>query len=104
MRGPVTALGYALLSLLARELLSGYDIARYMQVPVGFFWQARHSQIYPELARLEAQGLVTHQVVEQRDRPDKKLYSITGAGHAALRQWVTEPTADPPVRNELVLK
>jgi DNA-binding PadR family transcriptional regulator len=33
------------------------------------------SQIYPELARLEKQGVVTHQVVEQHDhRPDKKVY------------------------------
>src|SRR3712207_7997506 len=43
-----------------------------MRARVGFFWQARHSQIYPELARLEEGGLVTHHVVEQSDRPDKK--------------------------------
>jgi DNA-binding PadR family transcriptional regulator len=34
----VTTRGYALLSLLAREPLSGYDLARSMRVPVGFFW------------------------------------------------------------------
>jgi len=50
-----------------------------------FFWQARHSQIYPELARLEEKGLVTHQVVEQQDRPDKKVYSVTDSGLDALK-------------------
>jgi DNA-binding PadR family transcriptional regulator len=45
-----------------------------------------HCQIYPELAKLEAQGMVTHHVVEQHDsRPDKKVYEITEAGREALR-------------------
>ena len=56
----MTTLGYALLGLLARRALSGYDLAREMKRPVGYFWQARHSQIYPQLARLEALGLVAH--------------------------------------------
>jgi DNA-binding PadR family transcriptional regulator len=75
-----------------------------MRRPVGYFWQARHSQIYPELARLEAQGLVGHQVVKQQDRPDKKVYAIAEAGREALRAWVTSEMDEPPVRDELVLK
>jgi DNA-binding PadR family transcriptional regulator len=75
-----------------------------MKRPVGYFWQARHSQIYPELGRLEAQGLVAHQVVEQQDRPDKKVYSITDSGREALRVWVASEMDEPPVRDELVLK
>ena len=80
----VTTLGYALLGLLAREPLSGYDLAQRLKGRVGFFWQARHSQIYPELGRLEAAGLVRHAVVEQQDRPDKKVYTIAEAGTVPL--------------------
>lgn len=105
MRKPdVTTLGYALLGLLARESLSGYDLAQRLKVPVGFFWRARHSQIYPELGRLEAMGLVTHRLIEQQDRPDKKLYTITDAGRAKLRDWAMAPLAGPTPRDELVLK
>jgi DNA-binding PadR family transcriptional regulator len=100
----VTTLGYALLSVLARRPGSGYDLARELKRPVGYFWQARHSQIYPELARLEARGLVAHHVVEQDDRPDKKVYAVTAAGRAALRAWVTSELDEPPVRDELVLR
>ena len=50
-----------------------------------FLWQARHSQSYPELARLEGEGLVGHRVVERQDRPDKKVYEITGTGLEALK-------------------
>jgi DNA-binding PadR family transcriptional regulator len=97
-------LGYALLGLLAREALSGYDLTRRTRERLGFFWEARHSQIYPELALLEEEGMVTHRVVEQQDRPDKKVYSITDAGLDAMKGWVVEPPGPRPTRDELVLK
>jgi DNA-binding PadR family transcriptional regulator len=99
-----TTLGYAILGLLAREPLSGYDLASRTRERLGFFWQARHSQIYPELARMEESGLVSHQVVEQQDRPDKKVYSATEVGLDTLKAWVAEPPAPRAVRDELVLK
>ena len=100
----MATLGYAILGLLSREELSGYDLTGRMRERVAFFWEAGHSQIYPELARLEERGLVTHRVVEQRDRPDKKVYEITPAGLDALKEWVTEPPTPRAARNELVLK
>lgn len=97
-------LGYALLGLLARGEQSGYDLTQGLKDPVGYFWFAGHSQVYPELARLEASGLVRHQVVEQTDRPDKKVYALTTQGSAALITWLENPTAVPRKRDELVLK
>jgi PadR family transcriptional regulator AphA len=98
-------LRYVLLGLLAREPLSGYDLKLRMERRVENFWSARHSQIYPELARLEEGGYVTHRVVEQKDRPDKKVYEVTDAGFEVLREWVTEPPSPLRTgRDELVLK
>jgi DNA-binding PadR family transcriptional regulator len=99
-----TNLGYAILGLLAARPMSGYDIARLLKEPVSFFWSANHSQIYPELARLEAAGLVEYQVIEQYDRPAKKLHTITPAGLDAVKHWVTTPIKPQPSRSELVLK
>jgi len=96
--------GYALLTLLAREPLSGYDLAQRMKKPLGFFWQARHSQIYPELARLEKLGCVVHEVVVLQDHPMKKLYTITDAGRSMLQAWVSQPGPPDPERNTLLLK
>ena len=100
----VGTLGFALLGVLARGPSSGYDVAQMMRQPVGFFWHARHSQIYPELAALDAARLVTFEVVAQTDRPAKKVYSLTPAGAAALREWITSPLDVPAVRDELVLR
>lgn len=93
-----------MLGLLAREPLTGYELAGRMRERIGFFWGARHSQIYPELARLEGRGLVTHRVVEQTERPDKKIYTSTEAGLEAVRVWATTPAPERPTRDEMVLK
>jgi DNA-binding PadR family transcriptional regulator len=100
----MTTLLYSILGLLSREDLSGYDLTRRMAGRVGYFWSARHSQIYPELAKLEDGGYVTHSVVEQRERPDKKVYEITAEGLDALQEWVTRPPVPRPTRDELTLK
>jgi len=100
----VRTLGYAVLSLLSREDLSGYDLKRWMERPLGYFWSAKHSQIYPELARLEDEGFVTHRVVEQQGKPDKKVFAITAEGREALKAWVTEPPVGRAPRDELILK
>lgn len=100
----VGSLGFALLGLLARGRLSGYDLKRRMEKRVGNFWSARHSQIYPELVRLEGEGLVSHELVEQSGRPDKKVYRVTEVGLEALRAWVAEPVEPRVARDELILK
>ena len=99
-----STLGFALLGLLARRERTGYELSQLLREPIGFFWHARHSQIYPELARLEKAGLVRHTLVRQTERPDKKRYRIAAPGRRALREWVTSPLAATPIRDELTLR
>src|SRR5215469_5379711 len=101
----ISLLGYAILSLLARLPLSGYDLAREMKKPHSFFFgQAQLSQIYPELARLEAAELVVSQIIEQRGRPDRRMYSILPLGRQQLERWVVSPTQPLEVRSEFLIK
>lgn len=97
-------LGFAVLGLLAAAPLSGYDIAARMRRPIGFFWSANHSQIYPMLARLHEAGLVEFRAVAQEDRPDKKVYELTARGRVALRAWLTSPLKAEKPREELVVR
>lgn len=94
-----SALGCALLGLLARAPSTGYDLARRMQRPVGYFWSANHSQIYPELARLGHAGLVSHEVIEGAGPRPTKRYAVTPAGMDALRAWVRSDLEAQPVRD-----
>lgn len=100
----MSTLGYALLGLLAREPLTGYELTSQLKGRVGSFWSTTHSQVYPELSRLEEEGLATHRAVEQRERPDKKVYSITDEGLAALKGWITSPVGPRTTRDELILR
>lgn len=76
-----------------------------MEKPYSFFFgQAHISQIYPELARLEAAGLVTHSIAENKSGPVKKVYAISPNGLRRLTRWVTEPTPILEVRNEFLIK
>ncbi len=98
------SLRYALLALLARESLTGYDLTKRFDSTIGFFWSARHSQIYPELAKLTGDGLVTFELVPQNGKPDKKVYTITSDGHHALQDWVSQDTERRSVKDPLLMR
>jgi DNA-binding PadR family transcriptional regulator len=101
----ISLLGYAILSLLARAPLSGYDIAREMKRPHAFFFgQAQISQIYPELGRLQEAGLVTSALVEQQGKPNKRVYTLAPQGMRELQRWLVEPTPIVEARSELLIK
>jgi DNA-binding PadR family transcriptional regulator len=81
-----------LMSLLCtNECLSGYQFASVLSPPIPFIFPVKHSQIYPSLAALEKRGDITGAWVEQRGRPNKKVYRITDQGRQRLRAWLSEP-------------
>jgi len=100
----VSVLGYALLCLLVRGPSTGYDLARRLRRPIGYYWTARHSQIYPELARLVNAGLVDYETGSGPGPRDKKTYTITTLGRRALAEWLVRPPAPRTPKDELLLK
>ena len=64
-----------LLKLLDEEPRHGYDVIRLLQDRFLGVYSPSPGTIYPRLARLEEEGLVTHDVVD-----GKKVYQITDAG------------------------
>lgn len=100
----VSVLGFAILELLAREPMTGYDITRRMNAPIGYMWSTSHPQVYGELAALESTGRVRSTVVPGRGPRDTKRYQITATGKRALKDWVDSPLRRLPVRNELMLR
>ena len=94
-------LRYALLGLLAYRPMSGYELTQLFQRTLAHAWPTDHSQIYPELNRLVADGLI---VVSETGARRRKTYAITGDGLAAVRVWLTETTPARPARNEATLR
>lgn len=100
----VSALGYALLCALHRGPLTGYDLVQRMAKPIGYYWTARQSQIYPELARLSTAGLIEHEAEDGPGPRQRKTHRLTAAGREALAAWLVEPPAPRAPRDEAVLK
>jgi PadR family transcriptional regulator AphA len=101
MSGFPVSLRQALLNLLAGEPMSGYDLARRFDESLANVWPAQHSQIYPELAKLVAAGLITQIGEGPRGR---KVYETTEAGLDQLRSWLRETAPDYSVRFEALLR
>ena len=68
-----------LLKLLEESPRHGYDVIRELEDRFMGLYSPSAGTVYPRLARLESEGLVTHEVAEGR-----KVYSITAAGRAEL--------------------
>ncbi len=84
---------------------SGYDLAKAFDASVANFWMATPQQLYRELERMEADGLIAARVVHQEKRPNKRLFSLTDAGLAAVRAHTEElPSKPSTIRDELLVK
>ncbi|HET8992639.1 MULTISPECIES: helix-turn-helix transcriptional regulator [unclassified Rhodococcus (in: high G+C Gram-positive bacteria)] len=98
------ALEHALLVSLDERAGSGYELARRFDRSIGFFHRATHQQIYRVLRRMEEREWVTCETVPQDGRPDKKIYTVTAAGHAELDRWIAQPSEPDHLRSELAVK
>jgi len=95
---------FAVLGMLTLEPMSGYEIKRRIADSVAHFWAESYGQLYPTLAALASEGLVERRTESQAGRPERHVYSITGAGREALQDWLTAPPQRQRPRNELLLK
>ncbi|HEY7486881.1 MAG TPA: helix-turn-helix transcriptional regulator [Streptosporangiaceae bacterium] len=74
-----------LLKLLEESPRHGYEVIRLLQDRFLGVYSPSPGTIYPRLARLEEEGLVTHEVVK-----GKKVYSLTDKGRAELERRIDE--------------
>jgi DNA-binding PadR family transcriptional regulator len=74
-----------LLKLLEESPRHGYEVIRLLQDRFMGVYSPSPGTIYPRLARLESEGLVTHEVVK-----GKKVYSLTDKGRAELDRRMDE--------------
>jgi DNA-binding PadR family transcriptional regulator len=84
---PLSATGRVILGMIGLGKRSGYEIKQLVDRSTRHFWAASYGQIYPELRRLEEDGLIL-------GRPDpsgaraKMAYELTPEGEQALRDWL----------------
>jgi PadR family transcriptional regulator AphA len=93
------SLRYALLAILRVGPVSGYDLAKQFSLSVGHVWHAPDSQIYPELRKMEVEGLVEGEEQLRGQRGTRRVYHVTDTGHRAFLDWMNAPMDYQRVRD-----
>lgn len=98
------SLRYALLALLRVGPLSGYDLQKQFSLSVGHVWHAPDSQIYPELRKMETEGLIEGEEQTRGQRGTRRVYHVTDAGQSAYAEWMRSPLDYQRVRDPAHLR
>ena len=85
---------HALLGLLMRGPMHGYELHQQYELELGQVWRAGMSQVYGLLKDRKEAGQVEARVEQQESRPARKIYSLTPAGRQAFKYWVRQPVAN----------
>jgi DNA-binding PadR family transcriptional regulator len=97
-------LRYIILGLLGARPMSGYDIKQAFDRALASYWNAGNSQIYTTLKSLSSAGLVEAEVIEQKSRPNRKVYRLTPAGQAELDRWLQEEVPERFSKDDFLTK
>jgi DNA-binding PadR family transcriptional regulator len=94
---------YVILGMLGWRPMSGYEIKSLVDKSTSFFWAASYGQIYPELRRLSAAGLIEGKASPQGGRR-RNVYRLTPAGRRELQAWLGVDADVFELRDEGLLK
>lgn len=94
-----------LLALLAKEPSPGSSLRARLNNALGSLGEEiNDGQIYVTLGRLERAGLVAVELARPRQRPERKVYSLTAAGQCRVGEWLGEVSWPKPDVAEFHLK
>src|SRR5262245_49986795 len=98
-----TAITPVVLGLIGLGARTGYDIKTAVDTSARYFWAGSYGQIYPELRRLEAEGLIRGEDASTGGR-GRRIYELTDAGRTWLEEWLVGPTTTIEYRDESLLR
>lgn len=93
-----------MLAALLEGEASGYQLSKRFDVSVANFWSATPQQLYRELERLEAERLLRARLVEQRRRPNKRVFTLTATGRQELYAFTAQPARPTAIRDDVLVK
>jgi PadR family transcriptional regulator, regulatory protein AphA len=82
---------------------SGYDLKKFFEQTFSHFCVAGFGSIYPALAELTAEGLVTCSDEPQHGKPDRRVYRLTDAGRAAFVRDLETTEPQHKVKSDFLL-
>ncbi|EKN66115.1 transcriptional regulator [Neobacillus bataviensis LMG 21833] len=93
-----------ILGFLYEKPMSGYDIKQMMENSVSYFFDASFGAIYPALRKMEKEGFVEKQVIQQDGKPNKNLFVITESGREQFQQYLNSPINPTITRSDVLIR
>ena len=85
---------YVVLGLLATYgPATPYDLKRWVDASIGYFWSFPRAQLYVEPERLAQLGMLTER--RESSGRHRRVFSLTDAGRQALQDWIRAPDSAP---------
>ena len=91
----------SLLAILSEGPAYGYQLRGEFDLRTGGTWPLNVGQVYSTLERLERDGLVDR---SGSDEEGRVRYTLTDAGAAEVRSWLSTPVQRQATRDELAMK
>jgi PadR family transcriptional regulator, regulatory protein AphA len=99
------SLAYVIIGLLQQQAMTGYDLkTSCFDQCIAHLWPADQAQIYRTLDKLVEQGWIHCTVEIQRDRPNRKVYSVTEPGKAEFARWLETHQPLPTIREPMLVQ
>lgn len=93
-----------ILGFIFEKSMSGYEIKQKMENSVSYFFDASFGAIYPALRKMEKEGLVEKQVVQQEGKPNKNLFAITVKGKDQFQNYLGSPINPTIMRSDILIR
>lgn len=90
--------------LKTRGGLTGYQINELVQNQLSHFYNGGFGMIYPTLKKLETEGLVSKERVNQEEKPNKNVFYITEKGAEIFKDAVNQETEPEMLKSDFLVK
>ncbi len=87
---------YLVLGLLTRKPMTGYDIKGLLESFSWLIGSPSYGSLYPALHSLLDDQWVAVKIESNEEKPSRKVYRITAAGHKALKSWIKKSVDRDP--------
>ena len=92
------------LAILAEGNATGYEIQKTIKDgPLSSFFDASFGSIYPALARLSEEDLISCQVISEEGKPERKVYSINEKGRMTLSRALGKVSLQDRIRSPFMV-
>ncbi len=101
------AVKHGLLALIEERPRYGYELKTEFEAATGGIWTINVGQVYTTLDRLERDGMVSVNLIDDETTTDtgpQKHYELTAQGREALGDWWEATPEGQPARDELLIK